>query len=160
MRTAVLERTANGRLPLGTRAAAQNVTKRARASHHLLTHTHESSLSSKLLSRPALSPCHTHSLERGLTDGRRLALSHRLHYANDTTGLQGRLEPVGGIFHISHINAQAAIFTQQDHGCPLLFVAGCVPDGNHVLDLEDGTMAGVSVQTVYLSEPQERKVTS
>ena len=81
---------------------------------------------------------------RGLTDGSSLALSHRLHDADDTAGLQGRLEPVGGVLHVGHVNAQAAVLTQQDHGGPLLLVAGRVPNGNHVLDLAEGTKEGVS----------------
>lgn len=74
-------------------------------------------------------------MRKGLTDGSRLALPNRLHYADDTAGLQGRLEPVGGVLHVGHVNAQAAILTQQDHCGPLLLIAGRMPNGNHVLDL-------------------------
>lgn len=92
-----------------------------------------------------LEDCHSHSptslLRRGLTDGSCFTLANRLHYADHTAGLQGGLKPVGGVLHIGHVNAQAAILTQQNHCCPLLLVAGCVPNGNHVLDL-DGDKGG------------------
>ena len=84
------------------------------------------------------SPPPTSLLRRGLTDGSCFALSNRFHYADDTAGLQGGLKPVGGVLHIGHVDAQAAILTQQDHRCPLLLIAGRVPDGNHVLDLGGG----------------------
>lgn len=77
-------------------------------------------------------------LGRGLTDCSCFTLSHRFHDADDTAGLQGWLEPVRGVLHIGHVNAQAAILTQQNHGCPLLFIAGSVPNGNHVLYLGKG----------------------
>lgn len=88
-------------------------------------------------------PPHTPSPDlRGLTDGGCLPLSNRLHYADDTAGLQGWLKPIGGVLHVGHVNAQAAILTQQDHSCPLLLVAGRVPNGNHVLDLGEGDKGG------------------
>lgn len=104
--------------------------------------------------------CHPRSptslFRRDLTDGSSLALSHRFHDANDTAGLQGRLEPVGGVLHVGHVNAQAAVLTQQDHRGPLLLVAGRVPNGNHVLDLAEGTKEGVSSPS-YRSEPTENR---
>lgn len=72
---------------------------------------------------------------RSLTDCSCFALSNRLHDADDTAGLQGWLQPVGGVLHVGHVNAQAAILTQQNHCCPLLLIAGHMPNGNHVLDL-------------------------
>lgn len=44
-------------------------------------------------------------LWRSLTDGSCFALSNRLHYADDTAGLQRWLKPVGGVLHIGHVNA-------------------------------------------------------
>ena len=75
---------------------------------------------------------------RGLTDGGCLALADGLHDADDAAGLQGGLQPVGGVLHVGHVDAQAAVLTQQDHRRPLLLVAGRVPDGHHVLDLGGG----------------------
>lgn len=73
----------------------------------------------------------------GLTNSHRLALAHRLHDADDATRLERRLEPVGRVLHVSHVDSQAAVLTQEDHGSPLLLVAGCVTDSHHVLDLEE-----------------------
>lgn len=46
------------------------------------------------------------------------------------------MEPVGRVLHVGHVDPQAAVLAQEDHGGPLLLVAGRVPDGHHVLDLE------------------------
>ena len=77
-----------------------------------------------------------------LTGGGGLALADRLHDADATAGLQGGLQPVGGVVHVGHVDAQAAVLTQQDHGCALLLAAGRVADGNHVLDLWVGGGGG------------------
>lgn len=92
-------------------------------------------------------------LPPALTDSSSFAPPDRFHYADDTAGLQGWLKPVGRIFHVGHVNAQAAILTQQDHCCPLLLIASCVPNGNHVLDL--GQRNGISSHTCR-PEPTER----
>lgn len=71
-----------------------------------------------------------------LTDSSCLALANGLHDADDAAGLKRRLEPIGRILYVGHVDPQAAIFTQEDHSGPLLLIAGCVTDGHHVLNLQ------------------------
>ena len=75
------------------------------------------------------------SFSQQLTGSGGLALADWLHDADATAGLQRRLQPVGGVVHVGHVDAQAAVLTQQDHGGALLLAAGRVADGHHILDL-------------------------
>lgn len=74
--------------------------------------------------------------EKVLTNGCGLALANWLHDADDTARLERGLEPVGGVLYVGHVDPQAAVFAQKDHGGSLLLVAGCVTDGHHVLNLQ------------------------
>jgi hypothetical protein len=107
-----------------------------------------------------LGECYAHSPQvsrRGLTDCGCFALSNRLHDTDNTARLQGWLEPEGSILHIGHINAQAAILTQQYHGRPLLLIAGCVPNSNHVLDLKGRDRRGYFPEKEVVNQVASRQ---
>lgn len=40
-----------------------------------------------------------------------------------------------GVVHIGHVDSQASIFTEKDHGGALLLITGCVSDSYHILNL-------------------------
>ena len=61
-----------------------------------------------------------------------------LGHRESTSWLQAGLEPVTGGLNSGHVDLEAAVLAQQDHGCLLLgLVGGCagVSDGHHVHDL-------------------------
>lgn len=73
---------------------------------------------------------------RWLTGSGCFAFTDRFHDADDAAGLQGGLQPIGRVLHVGHVDAQAAVFTEKDHGGALLLVARRVTDRNHVLNLK------------------------
>lgn len=70
-----------------------------------------------------------------LTSSCCFALADRLHDTDATAGLQRGLEPVRGVVNIGHVDSQASILTEKNHGCALLFITGSVSDCYHILNL-------------------------
>lgn len=72
-----------------------------------------------------------------LTDCSGFALADGFHDTDAAAGLEGGLEPVGGVLHIGHIDPQTSILTQEDHRRPLLVVARRVTYRHHILNLQN-----------------------
>ena len=70
-----------------------------------------------------------------LTSSSSFALADRLHDTDATAGLQRGLEPVGGVVHSGHVDSQASVLTEKNHGCTLLLITGSVADSDHILNL-------------------------
>lgn len=70
-----------------------------------------------------------------LTSSSSFALADRLHDTDATAGLQRRLEPVRRVVNIGHVDPQASVLTEKNHGGTLLLITGRVTDSYHILNL-------------------------